>query len=59
TSLSNDVGVTPLNMVIKMSEAKPTLEDEWIPTIKLSDSPGKHTGDEKMIEVCKYLLNIK
>ena len=59
TNLSNDVGVTPLNMVIKMSAAKPTPEDEWIPTIKLSDAEGKHTGDEKMIETCKYLLNIK
>jgi len=59
TNLSNDVGVTPLNMVIKMSAAKPTPEDEWIPTIKLSDANGKHTGDTKMIEVCKYLLNIK
>jgi len=59
TNLSNDVGVTPLNMVIKMTAAKPTPEDEWIPTIKLSDVDGKHTGDQKMIEVCKYLLNIK
>lgn len=59
TNLSNDVGVTPLNMVIKMSAAKPTDEDEWIPTVKLSDSEGKHTGDQKMIETCKYLLNIK
>ncbi len=46
-------------MVIKMSAAKPTPEDEWIPTIKLSDVEGKHTGDSKMIEVCKYLLNLK
>lgn len=59
TNLSNDVGITPLNMVIKMSAAKPTPEDEWIPTIKLSDADGKHTGDPKMIEVCKYLLNLK
>jgi len=59
TNLSNDVGVTPLNMVIKMTAAKPTCEDEWIPTVKLSDVAGKHTGDPKMIEVCKYLLNIK
>lgn len=58
TNLSNDVGVTPLNMVIKMSEAKPA-EDEWLPTIKLSDVEGKNMGDPKMIEVCKYLLNIK
>jgi len=59
TNLSNDVGVTPLNMVIKMSAAKPTAENEWIPTIKLSDTEGKHTGDAKMIETCGYVLNIK
>jgi len=59
TNLSNDVGVTPLNMVIKMTAAKPKEDDQWIPTIKLSDDQGKHTGDPKMIEVCKYLLNIK
>ena len=59
TNLSNDVGVTPLNMVIKMTAAKPSEDSIWIPTIKLSDHPGKHTGDSKMIEVCKYLLNIK
>jgi nicotinate phosphoribosyltransferase len=59
TNLSNDVGVTPLNMVIKMTATKPTPEDEWIPTIKLSDATGKYTGDAKMIETCKYLLNIK
>ena len=59
TNLSNDVGVTPLNMVIKMTATKPTDEDGWIPTIKLSDTAGKHTGDKKMIETCKYLLNIK
>jgi nicotinate phosphoribosyltransferase len=59
TNLSNDVGVTPLNMVIKMTAAKPTDDSEWIPTIKLSDHEGKHTGDAKMIETCKYLLNIK
>ena len=59
TNLSNDVGAKPLNMVIKMSEAKPSPDDEWIPTIKLSDDIGKNMGDSKMIEVCKYLLNIK
>jgi nicotinate phosphoribosyltransferase len=58
TNLSNDVGVTPLNMVIKMSAVKIPSEDNWIPTIKLSDVEGKHTGDSKMIETCKYILNI-
>jgi hypothetical protein len=30
-----------------------------VPTIKLSDNPGKHTGDKKAIELCKEILNIK
>ena len=59
TNLSNDVGVTPLNIVIKMTAAKPSEYDDWMPTIKLSDAEGKHMGDSKMIEVCKYLLNIE
>jgi len=58
TNFSNDVGPTPLNMVIKITEAKPEGED-WIHCIKLSDSKGKHTGDKKEIEVAKYMLNIK
>ncbi|MFW6312041.1 MAG: nicotinate phosphoribosyltransferase [Nanoarchaeota archaeon] len=57
TNFTNDVGGIPLNIVIKMTEAKP-YGDEWIPTIKLSDSPGKHLGDKKMIEMCKYSLNL-
>lgn len=57
TNFTNDVGVKPLNMVIKMTAAKP-FNDEWIHTIKLSDAPGKHTGNEKEIEVCKHILRI-
>jgi nicotinate phosphoribosyltransferase len=58
TNFSNDVGVTPLNMVVKMISAKPEGED-WHPCIKLSDAEGKHTGDKKEIEIAKYVLNIK
>jgi nicotinate phosphoribosyltransferase len=45
-------------MVIKMSDAKPENE-EWSPVIKLSDSEGKHTGDQKEIEICKFILRIQ
>ena len=57
TNFSNDVGVKPLNMVIKMLRAKPEGED-WHHCIKLSDSEGKHTGDKKEIEIAKYVLGI-
>ncbi len=58
TNLTNDVGVVPLNIVIKMIEAKPEDED-WVHTIKLSDAPGKYTGDEEAIRLCKGILSIK
>lgn len=57
TNFTNDVGVTPLNIVIKMSEAKPEGQS-WIKTIKLSDNSNKYTGDPAMIELCKKVLNI-
>jgi len=57
TNFTNDVGVTPLNMVIKVTEA--LMEDDiWYHTIKLSDSSGKHTGDPDTIRNAKELLNI-
>jgi len=57
TNFTNDVGVIPLNMVIKMTAIKPE-KDIWHNTIKLSDSLGKHTGPQKDIEIAKYVLNI-
>ena len=56
TSLTNDVGVKPLNMVIKLFEAKPAGYDHFIPTIKLSDVAGKHTGDPEEIEICLRII---
>jgi nicotinate phosphoribosyltransferase len=57
TNLTNDVGVKPLNMVIKLSKVKPEGED-WINVVKLSDEPGKHTGEKIEIENCKFILGI-
>ncbi len=57
TNFTNDVGVKPLNIVIKMAEAKPEGQ-EWIPTVKLTDAQGKNTGNVKMIKLCKEVLNI-
>jgi nicotinate phosphoribosyltransferase len=58
TNFTNDVGVKPLNMVIKLTDAKPEGES-WRHCIKLSDSEGKHTGHWKEIEMAKYFLNIE
>jgi nicotinate phosphoribosyltransferase len=58
TYLSNDIpGVSPLNIVIKMTEAAP-FGDDWTSTIKLSDVSGKHTGNEKVISLAKQVLGI-
>jgi nicotinate phosphoribosyltransferase len=57
TNLTNDVGPRALNIVIKMTDTRPHGE-EWTPVVKLSDEPGKYTGDERMIELAKSSLNI-
>lgn len=58
TNLTNDVGLKPLNIVIKIVEALPEGQ-ERIPTVKLSDEKGKHTGDSEAVELCKEVLRIK
>ncbi len=57
TNFTNDVGLPPMNIVLKMTEAFPE-EAEWTPVIKLSDEPGKHTGDPGTIALAKQILNI-
>ena len=57
TNFTNDVGLKPMNIVIKMTEAYPE-EAEWTPVIKLSDEPGKHTGDPAAIALAKQILHI-
>jgi len=59
TNLTNNVGVKPLNMVIKMTKAKLTEDHPWIPTVKLSDFKTKNMGDSNQINLCKQILNIK
>jgi len=57
TNFTNDVGLPPMNIVIKMTEAFPE-EARWTPVIKLSDEPGKHTGDAGTISLAKQILDI-
>lgn len=56
TNFTNDVGLTALNIVIKMYEALPEDAPRWTPVVKLSDVSAKYTGDEKMIELAKEML---
>ena len=57
TNFTNDVGVKPLNMVIKIVQAKPEGQ-KWLNTVKLSDVQGKYTGDIETIEIMKKILEI-
>lgn len=53
THFTNDVGVKPLNIVIKMTRCN------GMPTVKLSDVEGKYTGQPDAIESCKFQLGLK
>lgn len=59
TYLTNDVGVAPLNNVIKMTYVKNRPSEDFKPAIKLSDTQEKFTGDNEEIEICKKVLRIK
>jgi nicotinate phosphoribosyltransferase len=50
TTLTNDLGIEPLNIVMKATSA------DSVNTVKLSDSRGKHTGTEKDIERYKHVF---
>lgn len=58
TNLTNDVGLKPMNIVMKLTEVF-TSDQDWVPTVKLSDEPGKHTGDSETIALAKDILRIK
>ncbi len=58
TFFTNDVGVKPLNMVIKLVEIKTSPEMNAVNTIKLSDVAGKHTGPAEEIGLCKQVLQL-
>ena len=57
TYLTNDVGVKPLNIVIKISQV--WIDGTWVEAIKLSDALGKNMGDKYEIEICKHELKVK
>jgi nicotinate phosphoribosyltransferase len=57
TWFSNDVGVKPLNMVIKLVACN--FDGEWIDTVKLSDDEGKNTGKSEVVSLCKKALNLE
>lgn len=54
TNLTNDVGVKPLNMVIKATAFR--IHGTWVPVSKLSDDTGKATGE--VAELYRQVLRI-
>ncbi len=58
TSLTNDVGVVPLNMVIKLSRGRMAENKPWRNTVKLSDDTGKHTGSPKELKTCMDIFHL-
>ena len=52
TYLTNDVGTEPLNIVMKMVAANPVGHTGFVPTIKLSDTKEKNTGEAAEIAAC-------
>jgi nicotinate phosphoribosyltransferase len=58
TNLTNDVGVNPLNMVIKLIKCRTSLNKPWRNTVKLSDDRGKHTGDPEELKNCMGIFHL-
>ncbi|MBD1432860.1 nicotinate phosphoribosyltransferase [Sphingobacterium sp. DN00404] len=58
TDFTNDVGLSRMNIVLKMVEAKPE-DGDWTAVIKLSDERGKHTGNAHEIAIAKQILKIE
>ncbi len=58
TNLTNDVGVQPLNIVIKITGSKPGESGNFHPVVKLSDDFDKNTGDPEEIRLCKRVLGL-
>jgi nicotinate phosphoribosyltransferase len=57
TNLTNDVGLQAMNIVIKLVSAYPE-GGEWTPVVKLSDEKGKYTGEPRVIELAREILDI-
>ena len=58
TNLTNDTGFTPSNIVMKLTQCKMNVNQEWRECIKLSDDEGKHTGSLEEVQACLYELRL-
>lgn len=48
TTLTNDLGIKPLNVVMKLTHVR-LPDGRQAETVKLSDNPGKHTGPTQLV----------
>ena len=56
TNLTNDTGFKPSNIVMKLSQCKMNMNQEWRECVKLSDDIGKHIGSPEEVRACLYDL---
>jgi nicotinate phosphoribosyltransferase len=54
----NNRHIKPLNMVIKLTQVRPTKNSPYIPVVKLSDVAGKNSGTPEAIAMAKAQLGI-
>ena len=57
-SATNDTGFEPSNIVMKLTQCKMNVNQEWRECIKLSDDEGKHTGSPEEVQACLYELRL-
>ena len=58
TNLTNDTGFRPSNIVMKLTQCKMNVNQEWRECVKLSDDAGKHIGSEAEVRACLYDLRL-
>ena len=60
TNLTNDTGsgYKPSNIVMKLWRCRMTEKEQWSDCVKLSDTAGKHTGEEEEIRLAQATLGI-
>ena len=58
TNLTNDTGFKPSNIVMKLTQCKMNVNQEWRECVKLSDDIGKHIGSPEEVRACIYDLRL-
>ena len=58
TNLTNDTGFKPSNIVMKLTQCKMNVNQEWRECVKLSDDIGKHIGSPEEVRACLYDLRL-